>query len=142
MFEDGKDLFSRFFSLCTSVLMLDTPRRTIYGVILGYILEVLAVVIVWFGFEAPPLSTFQYVVLGVFVLHFRTLFEMTFGKRKVSEKYEEQFAVISQAEAKGLSKAHVKLQLLQVCQTALKDASLAQRMQEELAKMDKESRDD
>ena len=142
MFENEKDFTSRLLSISTNVLMFDTPRRTTYGVILGFFLQVLSEFIAWLGVNPPFLSTFQYVIIGVIILHFRTLLSMIFRKRKLSEKYEEQFAVINEAEAKGLSKAHIKIQLLQICQLALKEASLEQKIQDELNKLEKDAKEE
>ncbi|MCG8702382.1 MAG: hypothetical protein MI922_30300, partial [Bacteroidales bacterium] len=120
MFEDAKDATSRFVYAATGVLLIDSPRRTSYGILVGCLLGVVKTIFDWLKITFPPLNLFECIVVGIFCLHTRTIVETTFRRRNIGEEYEELFKVIKLAEKQGLSKAHTKIQLLEVCKRALK----------------------
>jgi len=136
------DFASKLLSSSTNLLMLDAPRRTAYGVLIGYLLHIVVRIINWFEIETPEFFIYEFIVVGLVVMHIRTIFELGVKRRIYNEKIEEQFAVISEAEKRGLGKAHIKLKLLEVCQNALKEAKLNEDTKRRMAELEDLSEDD
>jgi hypothetical protein len=125
MRSDAKDSISSILSSVTSMLLMDAPRRTVYGAVFG--------MAIYYGFEitaqvlsaAYVLSWYQFVTIGVFAMNSRTIWNLFTGKPAFSEKHEQAFAIIEKAEAAGLGKEHIRLLLLEVCRRALEEAALS-----------------
>ena len=133
--DEIRDGISNFISTGSNILLLDAPRRTVNSTLFGLFLYVVFLIIKQLLESAINLEVYHFVIVGVFSTNARTIWNIMKGTPTVSETYEEKFEIVRRAELAGLSKLHVKLQLLEICRLALNDAALKDAVKNQLSEI-------
>ena len=141
MLSGWRDAASRLGSSATSALLLDAPKKTAYGFVLGLFLHVVETIVGRALHLAPSVAAWELIVVGVFIVHARAIWRHILGRPGIGEKYEEQFEVIRRAELAGLSRLHVRAHLYELCLQALKDTKLSVETRQELRTLETDNQD-
>lgn len=141
MLSGWRDVASRLGSSATNALLLDAPKKTAYGFVLGLFLYAAEIIAVRVLRVAPSVGAWELIAVGVFILHARPIWYHIVGRPGIGEKYEEQFEVIRRAELAGLSRLHVRAHLFELCRQALKETKLSIEARQELRALETENHD-
>jgi len=140
MLNNWRDTVSRFASAATNAILLDAPKKTGYGFVLGLFLYVVEILGTRMFHLTPSMAPWELITVGVFIVHARSIWRHIVGKPAIGEKHEEQLELIRRAALAGLSESHVRTQLYELCRQALKETSLSVAARQELDALEIENR--
>ncbi len=121
------DKSTQFTKRAIDVLLLPHPQRTALGVIVGLSINIIEKLlfpflkgITWINFS--EISQWEYIILGIALLHLPTIKMLFQQKPELPEKYESAIAMIRRAGVEGgVPKDQIALQYLDLCKSSVKE---------------------
>ena len=128
------DIYSSKINKAIDILFLSHPIRTSLGVLLGSGLFIMIRIL---EFSSPIINIWEFIILGILILHFRTIMHLIKKSCPFDEEIEKAFEIIKHAKKEGLPSWQIKQLYLKVCEKALSNIELKQKMKNEIEEIDK-----
>lgn len=138
MKNSSSDVLSDTVNRSINFLLVNHPTRTSLGAVLGLVLEFLSKV---FSPILNRISTinlsiinpWEYVIVGIFLMHLKTFYEAFTKKTYLSENEERAFEAIRIGVKEGkITEWEAKNMYLKLCEKVLANVELKQSTQDEI----------
>ncbi len=139
--DNQPDRVTRFIVAASNIVFIGYPLRTSLGVLVGLAFSALAKLFSPLLSNLSPvidfskISEWEYIVLGVVLLHLRTIRFYLFQKGSMlGENEEKAFALIRRAKANHVPQRRIQQMYLELCEKVLANTNLTPAAKPETSK--------
>lgn len=137
-----QDKLTHFFKDALDTILLAHPVRSALGILCGTGLYICTKILTPFlvrfkNFELSRLDLWEFLVIGLIILHIQTIFSVIIRRASFDENTEQALRLIREAQEAGLSTWQVKQLYKNLCEKALEKVELDAKTKKEVEKIEK-----